>query len=193
VFSEDDMNRFRKEPFTAEEITKNAITVKDFMDNIVDWQSMEVLQRTFLMFVDERFVSMNKKAIWLPTATVSNRPIPGWCDKWQPKSGPMGNIPLCEIFAILENSPLIAEDTRRNHFSREANIMLAEMIIDTIERDPELKPGILDMKPYFPDVDELKWRQIEDHPDRRLKALHTGYPPDYPFIIPDVSWPDVDK
>jgi len=183
VLSEDEMNRHRKEPFTKEEIIKNATIVKDYLDNIVDWRSLEVLQHAFIMFVDEKLISMKKKAIWLPASTIADRDIPGWCGRWEPKSGPKGNIPFREISAA-EGKSLTADDDRRNHLSPEGNKAFAEMLIDTIERDPELKPGMLDMKPWYPDVDESKWQQIDHGSDRPQRALNSGYPPDYPFLIP---------
>ena len=103
--SNEKMSRYREQVLTTEEITKNAVTVKDYLENIVDWQALEVMQRALTMFIDEKMVSMKKKVMWFPSSTIANRDIPGWCDQWRPKSGPIGNIPL-RFLSASEDMPL---------------------------------------------------------------------------------------
>ena len=111
--SNEKMSRYRKEVLTTEEVTKNAETVKYYLENIVDWQALEVMQRALTMFIDEKMVSLKKKAIWFPSSTIANRDIPGWCDQWQPKSGPKGNIPLREISAVNKHYRTVPRTTAR--------------------------------------------------------------------------------
>ena len=117
------------------------------------------------MFVDERMVAMKKKAIWLDAFHNSNRDIPGWCNEWQPKSGPRGNITLTEISASegtrwANGTNLEPDDKRRNHISPKNNKALAAMLIDIIEKD-QLETGILDMRPWF-NISEHPANQLED-------------------------------
>ena len=125
------------------------------MDNVVDWEAQEVLQHAFIMFVDERMTALGKKAIWFNGFNNSNKGIEGWCNKWQPESGPMGDIPLYHLSLSEVDAKVMTNDMRRNHLSPKLNMQLAEMIIHKIKTD-QLRPGRLHMEPWFENVYKKK-------------------------------------
>ena len=139
-----------------EQILELAISGKYYYENIMDHGATEVMQQGFLMYVDNMMVKRNKQCIWLNSFSSSNKSSPGWTDAYVPQSGPMGNISL---HLISEKTELLPEsrlefskglyfDKRRNHFTKNQNIRISEMIIDTIKHD-SFGPGTLHIEDWF--------------------------------------------
>jgi hypothetical protein len=169
-----------------EQILELAISGKYYYDNIMDHGAIEIMQQGFLMYVDNMMVKRNKKCIWLNSFSSSNNNRLGWTDAYVPQSGPMGNISLRSISEMTKHEPIpinlpnqgtdkewadtykdyatesldIQLDKRRNHFTKNQNIRMSEMIIDAIKYD-SFDSGILHMEDWF----TLDEKEVENSDD----------------------------
>jgi hypothetical protein len=140
--------------------------------------SVELFQIGLVSFIDNLMKQYNKKTIWFPCFKQSFQlPIEFWkpedskppmtrIDKlyhkvtnkqYIPISGPSANIPLHELsIAELQyekNTPdeityITQNDLRRNHFNKEHNYKMAELILNIIETDNFL-PEVIKIEDYF--------------------------------------------
>ena len=153
---------------SKEQILEAAHHGKYYFENIMDHGATEIMQQGFLMYVDNMMMKRNKKCIWLNCFTDSNKSSPGWPDAYIPQSGPMGNFSLSSISmteAYLEKyRKKITHGERRNHFDRDQNIRMSEMIIDTIKHD-SFGSGTLHMEDWFTELNSQLDEEQENDSD----------------------------
>ena len=148
----------------AKEIVKAA---HDYFEILCDFDFHHMAQRGILMMVDELMVIQQKKCIWFGCFDDSMGISHGWkgatvFGHYIPQSGPFGDISLYNVSfdELLSQGMSTREaiwasrnDERRNHFNKQNNHRMAEMIIDIIKKDNFL-PRPIRIRSYFKLISE---------------------------------------
>ncbi len=130
-------------------------TVKNFYEDLYDISYFKHIQIGLLMQIDQLMLQKKKKCIWFTCVDHlwTKKNWPEYYPHFTPKSGPYGNVALCDISMSEEHASeteqlQITKDVRYNHLNEENNLRLANLIINIIDSN-DFTPKEINMKDHF--------------------------------------------
>jgi len=157
-------DKVKHKGLTQEKIKEIAKVSMYYRDNILDNDCNAAMHMCCIDYVDQMMVEKNKKCIWFNSFTELKHP---WIKPFKPRSGPLAIEPLARFSEDLGKK----WTNIRNHYTKENNIGLSNLVIDMIKNDKFKDIGSFELKDFL-------------HIDDNVKNMDEFYGHDNAFIYP---------